>query len=68
MNTMPAILVSIRMEKVDYQFSFRGLTEDIYNKFSNMDISKKGYFKGLYLQPIATALYMYSHMLRWQGV
>ena len=68
MNTMPAILVSIRVEKVDYQFSFRGLTEDSYNKFSNMDISKKGYFKGLYLQPIATALYMYSHMLRWQGV
>ena len=40
------------------------------NAFSNniLYISQKGYFEGYYLQPIATALYMYSYMLRWKDL
>lgn len=66
MSRLPAVLVSIRIEKKDYQISFRGMTKDLLDKFYHAGISLNGYFEGCYLQPIATALYMYSYMLRWR--
>ena len=62
---MPAVLVNIRVEKIDYQISFRGMSRDILDRFRKTDICQKGRFEGFYLQTIATALYMYSYMLRW---
>ena len=66
MNSLPAVLVNIRVEKKDYQISFRGMTQEMLDRFCATGISQKGFFEGYYLQPIATALYMYSHMLRWR--
>lgn len=63
---LPAVLVNIRIERHDYQISFRGMTKEILDRFCKTGISQKGYFEGYYLQPIATALYMYSYMLRWK--
>ena len=67
-SSLPAILVNIQIEKHKYQISFRGMTKDMLDRFCNTGISQKGYFEGYYLQPIATALYMYSHMLRWKSL
>lgn len=63
---LPAVLVNIKIEKHDYQISFRGLTKEVFDRFCATRISQKGFFEGYYLQPIATALYMYSYMLRWR--
>ena len=65
-SRLPAVLVNIQVEKRNYQISFRGMTKDMLDKFCNTGISQNGYFEGYYLQPIATALYMYSYMLRWR--
>ena len=65
---LPAVLVNIRVEKHDYQISFRGMTKDVFDRFCETDISQNGYFEGYYLQPIATALYMYSYMLKWKDL
>lgn len=65
---LPAILANIRVEKHDYQISFRGITKEMYERFCSTGISQKGYFEGYYLQPIATALYMYSYLLRWKDL
>ena len=67
-SRLPAVLVNICIEKNEYQISFRGMTKDVFDRFCNTGISQKGYFEGFYLQPIATALYMYSYMLRWKGL
>jgi hypothetical protein len=63
---LPAVLANIKVEKHDYQISFRGMTKDLFDRFCDTGISQKGCFEGYYLQPIATALYMYSYMLRWR--
>ena len=68
MSSLPAILVNIRVEKRGYQISFRGMTKEMLNRFYHTGISQQGYFEGYYLQPIATALYMYSYMLRWRDL
>ena len=65
---LPAVLANIRIEKHDYQISFRGITKEMYERYCSTGISQKGYFEGYYLQPIATALYMYSYMLRWKDL
>lgn len=65
---LPAVLVNIRVEKHDYQISFRGMTKEVFDRFCETGISQKGYFEGYYLQPIATALYMYSYMLKWKDL
>lgn len=67
-SSLPAVLVNISVEKHDYQISFRGMTQETLNRFCATGISQKGYFEGFYLQPIATALYMYSYKLRWKGL
>ena len=68
LSGLPAVLVNIRVEKYDYQISFRGMTNEMLERFRDTGISQKGYFEGYYLQPIATALYMYSYMLRWKDL
>ena len=65
-SRLPAVLVNIRVEKHDFQISFRGMNKEILDKFCRTGISQNGSFEGFYLQPIATALYMYSYMLRWR--
>lgn len=67
-STLPAVLVNIRIEKQDYQISFRGMSNEMLRSFFATGVSQKGYFEGYYLQPIATAMYMYSYMLRWKGL
>ena len=67
-SSLPAILVNIQIEKHGYQISFRGMTKDMLDRFCSTGISQKGYFEGYYLQPIATAMYMYSYMLRWKSL
>jgi len=44
------------------------MTMEMLDRFYRTGISQKGYFEGFYLQPIATALYMYSYMLRWKDI
>ena len=67
-SSLPAILVNIQIEKHNYQISFRGMTKDMLDRFCSTGISQNGYFEGYYLQPIATAMYMYSYMLRWKSL
>ena len=67
-STLPAILTNIKVENHDYQISFRGMTDEVLEKISNTEGVGKGHFEGYYLQPIASALYMYSYMLRWKGL
>ena len=40
----------------------------VLEKLYNSGIDRHGCFEGHYLQPIATALYQYSYMLRWKGL
>ena len=49
-------------------YSQLGMTKEVFDRFCETDISQNGHFEGYYLQPIATALYMYSYMLRWKGL
>ena len=67
-SALPAILVNIKVEKHDYQISFRGMTREILEKIISSGVKSNGHFEGYYLQPIATALYQYSYMLRWKGL
>lgn len=67
-STLPAVLVNIRVEKKEYQISFRGMTPDVLHDIQATGVNRFGHFEGYYLQPIATALYMYSYMLRWRGL
>ena len=67
-SALPAILVNMKVEKHDYQISFRGMTREILEKIISSGVKSNGHFEGYYLQPIATALYQYSYMLRWKGL
>ncbi|MBR3093867.1 MAG: hypothetical protein IKG99_12725 [Bacteroidaceae bacterium] len=67
-NSFPAILVNMKVEKHDFQISFRGMTREILERIVSTGVSLNGYFEGHYLQPIATALYQYSYLLRWRGL
>lgn len=67
-DSLPAILVNIKVEGNDFQISFRGMTRNISDRILSSNCCGKGHFEGHYLQPIATALYQYSYLLRWQGL
>jgi hypothetical protein len=67
-SALPAILVNMKVEKNDFQISFRGMTREVLDRIVNSGVNCNGHFKGYYLQPIATALYQYSYMLRWKGL
>lgn len=67
-SPLPAVLVNMTVEKHPFQISFRGMNNNVLNQLWNAGIAKDGKFEGFYLQPIATALYQYSYMLRWKGI
>lgn len=67
MSSLPAILVNMTVEKRPFQISFRGMNNHVLEQFQDAGIAKDGKFEGHYLQPIATALYQYSCMLRWEN-
>lgn len=67
MSRLPAILVNMTVEKRPFQISFRGMNNHVMEQFQEANIAKDGKFEGHYLQPIATALYQYSCMLRWEN-
>lgn len=66
MSSLPAILANMAVEKRPFQISFRGMNNHVLEQFLEAGIAKDGKFEGYYLQPIATALYQYSYMLRWK--
>ena len=63
-STLPAVLVNMTIEKRKFQISFRGMNNHVLELLYNSGIDRHGSFEGHYLQPIATALYQYSYMLR----
>ena len=67
-STLPAVLVNMTIEKRKFQISFRGMNNQVLEMLFNAGIDRHGKFDGYYLQPIATALYQYSYMLRWKGL
>lgn len=67
-SPLPAVLVNMTVEKHPFQISFRGMNNRVMDQLLNERIAKDGKFEGFYLQPIATALYQYSYMLRWKGI
>lgn len=67
-SPLPAVLVNMTVEKHPFQISFRGMNNRVMDQLLNEGIAKNGKFEGFYLQPIATALYQYSYMLRWKGI
>lgn len=67
-SALPAILVNMKVEKHDFQISFRGMTREVLERIISSGVNSNGHFEGHYLQPIATALYQYSYLLRWRGL
>lgn len=65
MSQLPAVLVNMTIENRPFQISFRGMDNYTLEKFRKAGIPMDGKFEGFFLQPIATALYQYSCMLRW---
>lgn len=68
LSRLPALLVSIKVEQQTFQFSFRGMDADTFERFVSTGIDRRGQFDGYFLQPVATALYQYSYLLRWRSV
>ena len=68
MSMMPALLVRIKVEKQSFQFSFRGMGSTTLNNLYSTGIDRRGDYDGYLLQPVATALYQYSYLLRWQSI
>ena len=66
-SSLPAVLVNMKVEKHGFQISFRGMTREIFERIVNAGVNPNGHFEGHYLQPIATALYQYSYLLRWKA-
>ncbi len=64
----PGILVNITVEKREFQISFRGMDRDVLDRIAESGHCSSGKFAGVFLQPIATALYQYSYLLRWKGL
>ena len=67
-SALPAILVNMKVERHNFQVSFRGMTREVLERVISSGVNSNGHFEGHFLQPIATALYQYSYMLRWKGL
>jgi hypothetical protein len=67
-SALPAILVNMKVERHDFQISFRGMTREVLERVISCGVKCNGHFEGHYQQPIATALYQYSYLLRWRGL
>lgn len=68
LSSLPALMVSITVEQQHFQISFRGMSQEAIAEFYASGVRTDGFFEGTYLQPIATALYQYSYLLRWKGL
>ena len=64
MDKALAVMVNIRINGLQFQFSYRGASDQTIREFLNMHVPQNGRFTGHSLQAIATALYQYSHILR----
>lgn len=64
----PSAYVHIKVNKIEYQFSFRGFNDEQLTQLKNSGIPTNGKYRGISLQAIATALYQYSYLQRWKGL
>jgi hypothetical protein len=44
------------------------MDSDTIERFWAAGMDRRGKFDGYFLQPVATALYQYSYLLRWQSL
>ena len=68
LTPLPAIIVGMKVEGKEFQISFRGMSEEVLESIDKAGARHDMAFSGYYLQPIATALYQYSYLLRWKGI
>ena len=68
LTPLPAIIVGMNVEGKEFQISFRGMSEEVLESIDKAGARHDMEFSGYYLQPIATALYQYSYLLRWKGI
>lgn len=68
LSPLPAAMANMNVEKRNFQFSFRGMTQDMLDRLVASGADIHGSFEGRYNQPIATALYQYSCLLRWKAL
>lgn len=68
MDQAGAVMVNIRMNGILFQFSYRGASAEVLREFRDMHIPQRGRYNGCSMQAIATALYQYSHILRWKAL
>ena len=64
----PSAYVHIKVNKMEYLFSFRGFNDDQLRQLRMAGIATNGKYRGISLQSIATALYQYSYLQRWKGL
>lgn len=60
-----AVLCNIRVDKNEYQFSYRGFDANTMQRLHALRLPI-GKYKGYSMQSIATALYQYSYLRRWK--
>ena len=68
LTPLPAIIVGMNVEGKEFQISFRGMSEEVLESIDKAGAKHDMEFSGYYMQPIATALYQYSYLLRWKGI
>ncbi len=68
LSPLPAAMANMNVEKRNFQISFRGMNKEMLDRLIKAGIDCNGIFEGHYNQPIATALYQYSYMLRWKAL
>lgn len=60
-----AVLCNITVDKIHYQFSYRGFDNDTMQRLRALRLPL-GKYEGYSMQSIATALYQYSYLRRWR--
>ena len=61
------LLASVRMEGHDYQFKFRGMHPAYIDMLHRLGVTDRSLCDTPRLQPVATALYLYSCCMKWDG-
>ena len=67
-SPLPAILVNMNVGHLQFQISFRGMSNNVLKQLYEAGVDRRGKFNGYYYQPIATALYQYSYLRRWEVI
>ena len=67
-SPLPAILVNMNVGHLQFQISFRGMSNNVLKQLYDAGVDRRGKFNGYYYQPIATALYQYSYLRRWEVI